>query len=56
MKTALSSDFAGTGWSGSGILVPCLGVFSQRPQAKTTFVVEARQPRQDYFFMELARG
>jgi hypothetical protein len=38
--------------SGSGILVPCSGVFSQRLGAKTTFVVEAPEVRQDSFKKE----
>jgi hypothetical protein len=41
MKAAVSSDFAGTGWSGSGILELCAGVFSNRPQLRTLLVFEA---------------
>jgi hypothetical protein len=48
MKAALSSDFVGTGWSGSGILELCAEVFSNRPEAMSMFVVEALQPRQDF--------
>jgi hypothetical protein len=50
MKAALSSDFAGTGWSGSGMLELCAGVFSNGPQAMGMFVVEALQMRQDFLW------
>ena len=47
MKAAVSSDSAGTGWSGSGILELCAGVFSNRPQLRTLLVFEALWMRQD---------
>ena len=50
MKAALSSDFVGTGWSGSGVLELCAGVFSNRPQVMGMFVVKALQMRQDFFY------